>query len=148
QGQTVRLWEAATGKPLGEPREHEAEVEKVFPSPDGQAILTLMQNASARLWETGTGRAIGEPLRHKGAIRDGAFSPDGKLVATASEDKTVRLWDAATGKPLGEPLRHGGTVSGFISAPAVGPSSRSAVSLHSGFTGCGRRPRASTSGIT
>ena len=103
-GGTARLWDAATGKPLGEPLRHDDAVNAVAFSPDGTKIATASGD-TARLWDVATGKPLREPLRHDDAVDAVAFSPDGTKVATASGD-TARLWDIATGKPLGEPLKH------------------------------------------
>ena len=108
---TARVWDAATGKPIGEPLRHEVIVTSASFSPDGTRVVTASWDKTARVWDAATGKPIGEPLRHEGGVANASFSPDGTRVVTASWDKTARVWDAATGKPIGEPLRHEGEVN-------------------------------------
>ena len=102
---TAHLWDATTGRPLGEPMRHADAVTNVAFSSDGSKVATASNDGTARLWDATTGRPLGEPMRHGGWVLAVAFSPDGTKVATASQDKTARLWDATTGRPLGEPMR-------------------------------------------
>jgi WD40 repeat protein/serine/threonine protein kinase len=104
--QTARLWDVATGKPVGLPLQTESAVHSVAFSPDGKTILTGSDNGTARLWDAPTGKAIGAPLQHRGPVLRVAFSPDSKTVLTGSNDKTARLWSAATGRPTGRQLEH------------------------------------------
>ena len=103
---TARLWDAATGKPIGEPMKHEDRVSSAQFSPDGQRVVTASNDKTARLWDVATGKPIGEPMMHEDWVFSAQFSPDGQRVVTASNDKTTRLWDGATGKPIGEPTKH------------------------------------------
>jgi WD40 repeat protein len=105
--ETARVWDAATGKPIGEPlKGHEGVVLGAAFSPDGKRIVTASADKTARVWDAETGKPIGEPLKgHEDWVRSPAFSPDGKRIVTASADKTARVWDAETGKPIGEPLK-------------------------------------------
>ena len=54
---TARLWDAETGKPIGEPlRGHEDDVRSAAFSPDGKRIVTASDDKTARLWDAATGK--------------------------------------------------------------------------------------------
>jgi WD40 repeat protein/tetratricopeptide (TPR) repeat protein len=121
----ARLWDAATGRPIGQPTPHPGRMASWAFSPDGQTILTRNHNGAARLWDASTGQPLGPHLPHPGAVRTVAYSPDGRMILTAGSDRVVR-WDAATGRPIGPPLPHPGAVR----AVACSPDGRSIL------TGC------------
>jgi hypothetical protein len=73
---------------------HEDVVNSAQFSPDGQRIVTILEDKTARLWNAASGKPIGEPMKHKDVINSAQFSPDGQRVVTASWDKTARVWDA------------------------------------------------------
>ncbi len=91
---TARLWDARSGKPLGEPLRHEGDVVSAQFSPDGTRVVTASRDNTARLWDARSGKPLGEPLRREGVVTSAQFSPDGTRVITASLDNTARLWDA------------------------------------------------------
>ncbi len=103
---TARLWDAASGKPIGEPMKHQDMVRSAQFSRDGQRVVTASDDRTARLWDAASGKPIGEPMKHEDTVISAEFSPDGHRVMTASNDKTARFWDAASGKPIGEPMKH------------------------------------------
>jgi WD40 repeat protein len=123
----AQLWDAATGKALGEPITHgSGPIWAVAFRPDGKEYLTVGldatepkgltpgQDYTMRRWNTTTGAAVGEPMRTNSTSR-AAYSPDGKIIVTAGND--VRLWDAASGELLGMPLQRGVTVHAFAFTP-------------------------------
>jgi WD40 repeat protein/tetratricopeptide (TPR) repeat protein/tRNA A-37 threonylcarbamoyl transferase component Bud32 len=114
---TARLWDAASGRPIGQPMRHERRITSVAFSPDGKTILTGSEDGTARLWGAASGRAISPPLRHEDPVWSVAFGPDGKTALTGSEDKTARLWDVATTRLIGSPLRHVGAVRAVAFSP-------------------------------
>jgi WD40 repeat protein len=90
----VRLWDADTGQPIGQPLTgHTSAVFSVAFSPDGHRIVSGSSDNTVRLWDAETGQPIGQPLTgHTEAVNSVAFSPDGHRIVSASADKTVRLW--------------------------------------------------------
>src|SRR5262249_15257250 len=103
----VRLWEAATGKPLGPPWKHPERIASLALSPDGKAVLLGAYDGTAPLWEAPPGRPRGPPLQHgKHPVICLAVRSDGKALLTGTDSAESRLWDAVAGKPLGPPTRH------------------------------------------
>ncbi len=76
-GQETRLWDVASGEPIGEPLENGVFL-AVF-SPDHKSVLTA-NNIQARLWGATTGKPIGEPLVQEGNVNITALSPDGRTI--------------------------------------------------------------------
>jgi hypothetical protein len=103
---TARVWDAESGKPVGEPMRHERAIKSASFSADGRRIVTVSDEKTARVWDAESGKPVGEPLRHERAINSASFSPDGRRILTASDDGTAQVWDAESGKPLSKPMRH------------------------------------------
>ena len=64
--ETVRLWDPATGTPVGDPLEgHTGSVNAVaaVPLPDGRMLLaSASDDETVRLWDPATGTPVGDPL--------------------------------------------------------------------------------------
>jgi WD40 repeat protein len=65
---TARVWETASGKPLGQALVHRDRVAAVAFSPDGKYVVTGSWDQTARVWESTTGKPVGQALMHRGII--------------------------------------------------------------------------------
>jgi WD40 repeat protein/transcriptional regulator with XRE-family HTH domain len=123
---TVRLWNPATGRPVGAPLHASARygVSGVAFNRDGTLLASADGDGTVRLWNPATRRPVGAPL-HATSPRYGvsvvAFSPNGTLLASADGDGTVRLWNPATGRPVGAPLQAGTGPLGDAGGVAFSP---------------------------
>ncbi|MBH0776624.1 toll/interleukin-1 receptor domain-containing protein [Nocardia bovistercoris] len=122
-GAQLRMWDADTGRPIGEPFRTSLPATAVAFSPDGRRILT--GGPVMRLWDTQSHNMIGEFTGYEGIVYGVAFSVDGATVVSGGSDGTVRLWDTATGRQLGAPMT--GHASA-VETVAFGPDGRRVVS--------------------
>ena len=95
-----RLWDAATGEPLGPPMPQEGQVMAVAFSPDGKLPLTGGNDRTVRLWNT----ADGLPPSHRGPMAMSSLpSPSVRTAAwpqSAGREAQVQLREVASGKIL------------------------------------------------
>jgi WD40 repeat protein len=97
--QTARLWDAATGKPLGPPLSHTWQVMAVAFSPDGKTLLTGGAEGVGRMWDAATLKPLGPPLVHSAdAVMAVAFGRGGRTAWTANWDNTLCRWDVPVAK--------------------------------------------------
>ncbi len=111
---TARLWDAATGEPLGLPLQHQGPVRSVAFGPDGKTFLTTSGDGGVRVWEIYLYQPVRVILEDTGAPV--AFSPDGKSFLTNSRG-TAQFWNAATGRPTGLVLRPPGGLTAVAFSP-------------------------------
>ena len=106
---TVPMFDAATGEPLGEPLTHQlagAGNSALFPEFDstGQRLVTQTKTNELQVWHAHTLQALGQPLRHTNKIERMQFNADGSRLFTRTEGPANFAWDTKTGEQLPFPF--------------------------------------------
>jgi WD40 repeat protein len=97
---TIRLWDASTGKEIRRFEGHPQSISSVCFSADGRYILSGAWDNTIRLWDASTGKEIRKFEGHTSGVLSVCYSPDRKFVLSGSVDNTIRLWEASTGKEI------------------------------------------------
>ena len=125
---TARLWDAATGGPVGRPMAHRGMVTAVahgggliatgsrLTEPDPDRGRPVSVGGEARLWDA-DGRPVGRPLPHSQPVWSVALDPAGRLLATGCEDGHARVFLTGTGELVGRSLPSTGLVRRVAFAP-------------------------------
>jgi putative hemolysin len=106
-GDTVRVWDARTGKHLLA-LQHTDTVYRVCFSPDGQRLATGSDDNTAKVWDAHTGQPLLALKGHTNGMTSVCFSPDGQRLACGSgyrlsplgKPGEVTVWDARTGQEV------------------------------------------------
>ncbi|WP_437329392.1 eIF2A-related protein [Sorangium sp. So ce381] len=96
--QTIRLWNADTGKEIARLEGHINFVRTVAWHPDSRLLASGGSDQTVRLWDTSTGKQIARLEGHANWVKVVAWHPDGTLLASTAGDQTVRLWITDTFK--------------------------------------------------
>ncbi|KAJ6583549.1 WD40-repeat-containing domain protein [Mycena vulgaris] len=105
-GQTLYIWDVATGKQLKTLGGHNGNVNSAAFSPDGLHVISGSDDHTVRIWDVAIGNQLKKLVGHNGWVHSVAFSQDGVHVISGSADKTVRIWDVSSGKQLQQLVRH------------------------------------------
>ena len=103
-GDTIRLWEAATGRLIWSGGVKRGASFSELPaaiafSPDGARVVSR-EDKTLKLWDAVTGQLLRAFEGHADKVVSVALSPDGAQVASGGQDKTVKLWDTTTGQAV------------------------------------------------
>jgi WD40 repeat protein/tetratricopeptide (TPR) repeat protein len=115
----IRLWDATTGKQVGEALNHELPITFAAFTPDGKRIVSADSDpregiSHLHVRDAATGKPVFAPLETESAISNVIVSRDGKHLVTMSADRggqaNLRAYDADDGKVVGKGLDHAGNV--------------------------------------
>ena len=106
---TVRLWDADTGKQRTSLKGRTDRVVDIAYTPDGKLLASV--GSSICLWNISSEQPVWQlemPQGYRGPIRGNCvcFSPDGKMMACGCSDASVRLWDVESGSHIREMQGH------------------------------------------
>jgi WD40 repeat protein len=101
----IRLRDADTGQPIGQPIRSTQGLTGVVFSPDGHNLAACDASGTVTSWNADTGQPIGQPTGRQHSVTAVAFGPDGRRLAVVT-DHMISLWDVDTGRPLpGLPIK-------------------------------------------
>lgn len=95
---TIRLWEASSGKLLRTLEGHENSVWCAAFDSSGQVLASGGRDRIVKLWEVASGELIRTFNRHENSVAMVAFDASGLVIASGSFDTTVKLWEVASGR--------------------------------------------------
>ena len=108
--ETVKLWEACSGKLLRTLERHQSQVASVGFDQQGETLATGSIDNTVKLWEAGSGKLLRTLAGHQSYVVSVAFDRQGETLASGSYDNTVKLWEARSGKLLRTLEGHTGQV--------------------------------------
>jgi WD40 repeat protein len=123
---TLRIWEAATGKPVRAWKGHEGWVSYLLFSADGRQLYSWCEDGSLGAWDVTTGHELHWFRTPRRTAQRLEVSPDGALLAAARAGSgigplQVVLWDLRTGN---EKIRLDMELEGVAMQLAFSPDSR------------------------
>ena len=118
EDKTARLWDAATGQPIGRPMRHQGGVLAVAFSPDGKTVLTGSEDQTARLWDAATGQPIGPPLQASRRGHGRGVQPRRQAVLTGERGQDgAALGRRHRASPSANRCTHQGEVAAVAFSP-------------------------------
>ncbi len=111
---TVRLWDAATGKSLAVMRGHTRSIEDVAFSRDGKRLVSVGAGDFTIVWDAHTGAEL---RRFPGGGFRASFSLDGERLVGGGKDGRLSVWELASGKSVADATPYTDRVSAILAHP-------------------------------
>lgn len=103
--QTVRIWDAQTGKELNR-IVHPEGVTSVRSDPTGQFLISACLDGSIHIIDWETRSILRSWAAHSGAINEIEITADGRFVGSVGNDQAVRVWSIESQSLVYEMLDH------------------------------------------
>src|SRR5665648_622449 len=125
---TLKLWDAETGRCNATFEGHDDLVNSCAFSPDGRRVVSGAgyrytsvdrdgRDKTLKIWDAETGACEATLEGHTSGVTSCAFSPDGRRIVSASEDRTLKLWDVESGACEATLEGHGDVVEACAFSP-------------------------------
>ncbi len=127
--QTVRVWDATTGRQTSQLNGHSGAVHAIAISQDETFAVSSGADGTLRLWDIVGGRQLKQLARFDDTMYSIAIHPNGNRIAAAGADRKVHLLDMISGQELNTLEGH----SDYIHCVAFDPSGERLMSY--GYAG-------------
>jgi WD40 repeat protein len=123
--QTLRLWDARSGRQLGAPIGIDSlPLSDAGISPDGRAVAVSLMGGTVDVFDVRSHRRLARVRVDDSLPMFSRFSSDGRLLLTGSRDGRVRVFSARDWRPLGPAFD---AHAGFVSSVDLSPDGRTLV---------------------
>jgi len=120
-GGPIRLWEAASGQPLGTLEGHTAWICQLVFSADGLRLYSSSADQTIRIWDVEQRQCLATLRGSTDELYGLSLAPDGATLASGSKDGVVAFWSTLP-RPAEEQPRV--ILSGGFVGPAFAPGGR------------------------
>ncbi len=117
QDNTVRVWDAQTGRCVNRLQGHATRIWSVAVHPNGRLLLSGSNDSMLKLWNPRNGQSLRTLRASCVGVKCVTYSPDGQTLATGGDDKGVRLWDRASGTCRQRWAEHNGWIWDLAFSP-------------------------------
>jgi WD40 repeat protein/serine/threonine protein kinase len=95
----IRLWDVATGQPIGQLEGHSSWVSPIVFWPDGKKLVSGGGDQTIRIWDLASRQCLDVLRGHRLEVWGLALLPDDKTLVSGCKDGTVCFWDTSITHP-------------------------------------------------